>query len=77
LTERCATGTSAIARDHFEAAIRKAEAAGYGPEGVARAFLSLVISKCLESRSVSDVQAELISAAENCDPDTDYPFVRS
>jgi RimJ/RimL family protein N-acetyltransferase len=67
---------SEVTRNHFEAAIREAEAAGYSPEGIARSFLSLVVSKYLETRSVSDVRAELIAAAENCDPDTDYPFMR-
>lgn len=67
---------SELARNHFEAAVHEAEATGYDAESVARSFLSLVVSKYLESRSVSDVRAELISAAENCDPDTDYPFMR-
>ncbi len=67
---------SQIARKHFEAALCKAEKAGYGSDSVARSMLSLVVSKYLESRSVADVRSELLDAAENCDPDRDYPFMR-
>jgi hypothetical protein len=67
---------TAIARRHFENALREADTAGVTSEIMARHFLSLVVSKYLETRSVSDVRSELIAAGENCDPDTDYPFMR-
>jgi hypothetical protein len=67
---------SEIARMHFDEALQEAAAVGHDSEIMARYFLSLVVSKYLETRPVSDVRAELMSAAENCDPDTDYPFMR-
>lgn len=67
---------SQISRKHFEAAICEADAAGFGSESVARYMLSLVVSKYLETRTVADVRSELLDAAENCDPDTDYAFMR-
>jgi len=65
-----------IARRHFEEALAEAEKSRAGRDAVARAMLSQVIAKFLEYRTVADVRAELAAAAENCDPDTDYPFMR-
>ncbi|HUO94342.1 MAG TPA: hypothetical protein VMU22_15560 [Rhizomicrobium sp.] len=65
-----------IARAHFENALADAEKDDAGRDAVARAMLALVIAKFLEYRSVADVRAELLAAAENCDPDTDFPFMR-
>ncbi|HTW34571.1 MAG TPA: hypothetical protein VMD53_08130 [Rhizomicrobium sp.] len=65
-----------IARRHLERALAEADAEGAGADAVARAMLSLVVAKFLTYRTVDDVRAELLSAAENCDPDTDYPFMR-
>jgi hypothetical protein len=65
-----------IAGRHFSAAMAEAEAAGQGTDSICRAMLGLVISKYLESRGVSDVQSELRFVAENCDPDTDFMFMR-
>jgi hypothetical protein len=65
-----------IAERHFSAAMAEAEAAGQGTDSICRALLGLVISKYLESRGVSDVQSELRFVAENCDPDTDFMFMR-
>ncbi|PDT92191.1 hypothetical protein CO669_02715 [Bradyrhizobium sp. Y36] len=67
---------SDVAQRHFSAAIDDAEASGLGHEAVCRALLGLVISKYLETRSVADIQAELRFVAENCDPDTDFMFMR-
>lgn len=67
---------SKIARCHFEAALREAQAAGLGQESVSRSILGLVVSKYLETRSVADVQSELRFVADNCDPDTDFVFMR-
>ncbi|MFO1111655.1 MAG: hypothetical protein U1E61_20985 [Bradyrhizobium sp.] len=67
---------SEIAKLHFDAAISAAEAARLDTDGVCRALLGLVVSKYLESRTVSDVQSELRFVAENCDPDTDFMFMR-
>ncbi len=67
---------SEIAKLHFDAAIAAAESAGADADGVCRALLGLVVAKYLERRSVSDVQSELRFVAENCDPDTDFAFMR-
>jgi hypothetical protein len=65
-----------IAKLHFSAAIAEAEAAGLGHDSVCRALLGLVVAKYLENRSVSDVQSELRFVADNCDPGTDFMFMR-
>ena len=65
-----------IATRHFAAAIAEAEAAGQGVDSICRALLGLVVTKYLESREVSDVQSELRFVAENCDPGTDFMFMR-
>lgn len=67
---------TAIARRHLEKALAQAEADGVGTDSVARAMLSEVIATFLKYRTVADVRAELAAAAENCDPDTDYVFMR-
>ena len=65
-----------IARRHFTATLAEAEAAGHGHDAVCRALLGLVVAKYLESRKVADVQSELRFVADNCDPDTDFAFMR-
>jgi len=67
---------SAIARKHFDDAIREAVAAGYDPDSLARYMLGLVVSSYLARRTVEDVRSELLFVAENCDPGTEYPFMR-
>jgi hypothetical protein len=67
---------SEIASRHFAAAIAEAKTEGQDSDGVCRALLGLVITKYLEARGVSDVQSELRFLAENCDPDTDFAFMR-
>jgi hypothetical protein len=67
---------SEIAERHFSAAMAEAERAGTDHDGVCRALLGLIVSKYLERRSVSDVQSELRFVADNCDPDTDFMFMR-
>lgn len=65
-----------IAKLHFSAAIEEAEAAGLGHDSVCRSMLGLIVSRYLESRSVSDVQSELRFVADNCGPDADFMFMR-
>ncbi|QUS39251.1 hypothetical protein RPMA_10675 [Tardiphaga alba] len=67
---------SEIANTHFTAAMAAAQAAGIDQDGVCRAMLGLIVSKYLESRSAADVQSELHFLADNCDPDTDFAFMR-
>jgi hypothetical protein len=54
----------------------EAEHGGSGHDAVCRALLSLVVAKYLESRPLADVQSELRFVAHNCDPDTDFMFMR-
>lgn len=65
-----------IAERHFSAAMSDAEAAGQAADAICRAMLSLVVTKYLESRPLADVQSELRFVADNCDPDTDFMFMR-
>ena len=65
-----------IARKHMAAARAETAAAGLGDDATVRAMLGEVVKAFLERRSVADVQAELVAAAENADPDTDYAFMR-
>ncbi len=71
-----ARSASEIANAHFAAAVSEAEAAGVDLDGLCRSLLGLVVSKYLESRGVKDVQSELRFVADNCDPDTDFAFMR-
>jgi hypothetical protein len=65
-----------IAERHFAAAVAEAERSGTGHDPVCRALLSLVVAKYLERRQLADVQSELRFVADNCDPDTDFMFMR-
>lgn len=65
-----------IAKLHFAAAIAEADVAGLGHDSVCRSLLALIVSKYLEDRSVADVQSELRFVADNCDPETDFMFMR-
>jgi len=67
---------SAIAKRHFDEAIKEAIAAGYDADSTARYMLNLVVEKYLETRSLADVRSELQFVAENCDPETDFMFMR-
>ncbi|MBJ7402395.1 MAG: hypothetical protein JHD07_03495, partial [Bradyrhizobium sp.] len=53
-----------------------ADAIGLDRDGLCRALLGLVVSEYLKTRSLPDVQAELRFVADNCDPDTDFAFMR-
>jgi hypothetical protein len=65
-----------IARKHFQAALAEAREREQSEDAIARYFLNLVVSKYLETRTVKDVQSELRFVADNCDPDTDFEFMR-
>ncbi|MBR1203701.1 MULTISPECIES: hypothetical protein [unclassified Bradyrhizobium] len=67
---------SDIARYHFDAALKQADATGVDRDGLCRALLGLVVSQYLATRGVADVQSELHFVADNCDPDTDFMFMR-
>jgi hypothetical protein len=65
-----------IARQHFAAAMTAAATEGQDKDAVARTILSLVVTFMLERRGVADVRGELLAAADNVDPGTDYMFMR-
>ncbi|MBC7580725.1 hypothetical protein [Tardiphaga sp.] len=65
-----------IAKRHFSAAIAEAHASGADPDSVCRSLLGLVVGTYLGTRPVSDVQSELRFVADNCDPETDFMFMR-
>ncbi len=65
-----------IARSHFAAAITQAKSEGQDLDAVARTMLAEAVKSMLERRSVKDVQAEILAAADNVDPDKDYMFMR-
>ena len=65
-----------IAKRHFAAAMAEAHATGADPDSICRSLLNLVVGKYLETRPVADVQSELRFVADNCDPDTDFMFMR-
>jgi len=65
-----------IANRHFTAAVTDAKAAGVDADALCRSLLGLVVSTYLKTRSVADVQSELRFVADNCDPDTDFAFMR-
>jgi hypothetical protein len=65
-----------IATHHFDAALKQADAAGLDRDGLCRALLGLIVSEYLTTRNVADVQSELRFVADNCDPDTDFMFMR-
>ncbi len=65
-----------IAAHHFEAALGEAAAEGLDADALCRALLGLVVSQYLVTRSIADVQSELRFVADNCDPDTDFAFMR-
>ncbi|HVZ68358.1 MAG TPA: hypothetical protein VG891_02770 [Rhizomicrobium sp.] len=65
-----------IAKKHVAAALAEGEKEGCDSNAIGRYMLSEIISNYLRNRSVKDVQSELMFLAENCDPDTDYMFMR-
>lgn len=67
---------SQIARKHVAAAIAEAGETGYQADEVGRAILSDILRIWRETRPLDDIARELVAAADNLDPDTDYPFMR-
>lgn len=67
---------SEIARAHHQAALAQAAAERQDTDAVNRALLSCLVADMLTRRPVADVRAELLAAADNVDPDTDYLFMR-
>lgn len=65
-----------IVNTHTQAILAEAEAANVPPDSVARIMLEKVIEIYRQSRPLDDIAAELVGAAENIDPDSDYMFMR-
>jgi hypothetical protein len=49
---------------------------GQDPDAVGRTLLAEIVKSMLLRRSIGDVRAEILAAADNIDPDTDYMFMR-
>jgi hypothetical protein len=67
---------AAIAQQHVERALAEARQEGADPDATARYMLGCIVQKYLAYRSIGDVRAELQFITDNCDPDTDYVFMR-
>lgn len=67
---------SEIAKRHVTAALAEGEKESCDSNALGRYIISEVIANYLRDRSVKDVRSELMFLAENCDPDTDYMFMR-
>lgn len=65
-----------IARAHFAAAMAQAGVEGQDPDAVGRTLLAEIVKSMLLRRSIGDVRAEILAAADNIDPGTDYMFMR-
>lgn len=65
-----------IANRYFTAALSDAKTEGVDADALCRSLLGLIVSTYLKTRSVADVQSELEFIADNCDPDTDFAFMR-
>jgi hypothetical protein len=65
-----------IAATHFDAALEEARRAGVEPDTIARYMLTRVVETYLATRGVDDVRREILTLADNIDPDTDYMFMR-
>jgi len=65
-----------IALAHFDKALEEGAAQGIAADTIARYTLTRVLETYLASRDIEDVRQELLGAAENLDPDTDFPFMR-
>ena len=65
-----------IAQQHVDQALAEAKAGGFDLDATSRYMLGAIVRKYLEYRPIQDVRAELEFVAENCDPDTDYMFMR-
>lgn len=54
----------------------QAEAEGQDRDAVGRTLLAEIVKSMLLRRSIRDVRAEILAAADNVDPETDYMFMR-
>ena len=76
LKETDMTTAREIATRAMDAALSEAEAANVATDAVARVMLEKVLHIYKQTRSIEDIASELVSTAENLDPDTDYTFMR-
>lgn len=65
-----------VATKHIDALMEETNELKLSRDAVARIMLEKVISIYREERELTDISAELISAAENLDPDADFMFMR-
>ena len=65
-----------IVTRHVEAALKEAEAEKIPADTIGRLLFEKVLHIYRAERSPEDIASELISAAENINPDEDYMFMR-
>lgn len=65
-----------VATKHMTALMEETNELKLSRDAVARVLLEKVISIYREERDLTDIAAELVSAAENLDPDADFMFMR-
>ncbi len=61
---------------HVEAALREASGRSISSDVVARCLLSEAIRIFRQQRSIEDISAELMAAADNLDEDAPLAFIR-
>lgn len=65
-----------IAREHVDAAVTQAEAAGVDAEGLLRAMLATLAERYRDLRGSDDLRAVLQFQLDNAQGDEDYMFMR-
>ena len=61
---------------HLEAALKEAAAQKIPTDSIGRLLLEKAIAVWRETRTLEDIQAELLDSAEHLDPDEDFNFAR-
>ena len=70
------TGTTALVREHVEAALKAADENKIPHDSIARAMMSLAIEIFLKERPPEDVKSELEYMISNVVSDEDQEFMR-
>lgn len=69
-------GTTALVREHVDAALKAADDNSIPHDSIARAMISLAIEIFLKERSPDDVKSELEYMISNVVSDEDQEFMR-
>ncbi len=65
-----------LAREHLEAAMAAAQAAGIDDDRFGKALLSELLQQLRRHRSAADIRSEVSFELENLEGDQDFPFMR-